>query len=70
MNNKASKETAKRIKAIRLQKGLTQLALAEKAGINVNYYSKVERAELKPSVDILEKIVKDLGVKSSDIFPF
>jgi transcriptional regulator with XRE-family HTH domain len=70
MNNKASKETAKRIKAIRLQKGLTQLALAEKAGINVNYYSKVERAELKPSVDILEKIVKALGVKSSDIFPF
>ena len=70
MNNKASKETAKRIKAIRLQKGLTQLALAEKASINVNYYSKVERAELKPSVDILEKIVKALGVKSSDIFPF
>ena len=70
MNNKASKETAKRIKSIRLQKGLTQLALAEKAGINVNYYSKVERAELKPSVDILEKIVKALGVKSSDIFPF
>ena len=32
---------AKKLKAFRLSKSLTQLDLAEKAGINANYYAKV-----------------------------
>jgi len=70
MTVKTSKQIAAKLKQLRLQKGLTQVQLAQKAGINDNYYAKVERSDLKPSVETLEKIIKALGVKSSDVFPF
>lgn len=70
MTDKTSKQIASNIRQFRLQKGLTQVELAAKAGINSNYYAKVERNDLKPSVETLEKIIKALGVKSSDVFPF
>ena len=70
MPDKTSKHIAWKLKQLRLQKGLTQVELARKAGINDNYYAKIERSALKPSVETLEKIVKALGVKSSEIFPF
>ena len=70
MADLTTKYIARNIKRIRLEKGLTQAALADKAKMNINYFAKVERAEIKPSVEIYEKIVKGLGVKSSEIFPF
>lgn len=70
MTDKTSKQIAAKLKQVRLQKGLSQVGVAEKAGISTNYYARVERAEVKPSVEILEKIIKALKVKSSDILPF
>jgi transcriptional regulator with XRE-family HTH domain len=70
MTDRTSQLIAARLKSARLQKGLTQVELAQKAGINDNYYAKIERSDLKPSVETLEKIIKALGVKSSEIFPF
>ena len=70
MDSKATEKTAVNLKRIRLEKGLSQAELADKAGINSSYYSKIERSDLKPSIDVLEKIAKALEVKSSDIFPF
>ena len=61
---------AKKLKAVRIAKRLTQLQLSEKAGISANYYAKVERGEATPSLDTFAKIIKALGVKSSDILPF
>jgi transcriptional regulator with XRE-family HTH domain len=61
---------AKKIKAIRLEKHLTQSDVADRARISTNYYAKLERAEAKPSVETLAGIVKALKVKSSDILPF
>ena len=61
---------AKKLKSVRITKNLTQLELAEKANISANYYAKVERGEAVPSLDTFGKIVKALGVKSSDILPF
>lgn len=49
---------------------LTQLELAEKVKIHVNYYARVERGEETPSMEVLEAISKVLKVKSSDILPF
>ena len=68
--DKVSKQIAENLRVARTNAGLTQVQLADKAKINSNYYAKIERAEIKPSVDTLEKIVKALGVKSSTIFPF
>jgi transcriptional regulator with XRE-family HTH domain len=70
MTEKSGKELGRRIKEYRLGRGLTQAGLAQKAGINDNYYARVERAEVSPTVEKLEKIVKALQVKSSDILPF
>ena len=41
--------------------------LAKKAGINANFYAKVERGKAKPSGVTLTKIIKALGLKSTDI---
>lgn len=63
-------KVAKRIKAIRLEKGLTQADVATKADLNTNHYAKVERGEIRPTVETYERIAKALKSKSSDIFPF
>jgi transcriptional regulator with XRE-family HTH domain len=70
MTDKTSKHIAAQLKAARLRKDYSQAQLAKKADMNSNYYAKIERAEIKPSVTTLEKIIKALGAKSSDIFPF
>lgn len=62
-------ETAENIRQAREKKGWTQEELAKKAGIDSNSYAKVERGESKPYGVTLVKIIKALGVKSSDILP-
>ncbi len=41
-----------------------------RADTNTNYYAKLERGEAMPSLKMLEKVIKALGVKSSDVLPF
>jgi transcriptional regulator with XRE-family HTH domain len=49
---------------------MTQAQVAEKAKIHPSYYARVERAEVKPSVEVYERIAKVLKVTAGDIFPF
>jgi transcriptional regulator with XRE-family HTH domain len=65
-----TRKVAKRLKALRLERNLTQADIAEKAKMSTNYYAKIERGELRPSVDIYERLAKALKVTASDIFPF
>lgn len=65
-----TKKVAKKLKVLRLERNLTQAEIAEKAKMSVNYYAKIERGELRPSVDVYERIAKTLKVTASDIFPF
>lgn len=65
-----SEKLGKNIKKARKKIGLTQEEVAEKAGIHVSYYSRIERGVVNPSVDVLESIAKNLKVKSSEILPF
>lgn len=58
------------LRAARARTNLTQAQVAKRAGTNTNYYAKLERGEAIPSLMMLEKIVKTLGVKSSDVLPF
>lgn len=60
----------KNLKKARQKKELTQVEVARKVGIHPNYYAKIERGEIQPALDTLEKIFKVLGVRSSDILPF
>lgn len=59
-----------RLKLFRKKLQLTQLELANKAGMDSNAYAKIEQGKQCPKLETLEKIIKALGVKSSDILPF
>lgn len=58
------------LKKARLKVGLTQSEVAEKAGINVNHYARLERGEVTASLGTLKNLLKILKVKSKDILPF
>ncbi len=59
-------DIAKIFKEAREKQGLTQEEVAKKAGVNANYYARVERAgKTGPMArgDIINKIARALGVK-------
>ena len=70
MVDKTTMQIAMKIKQVRLKKRLTQLDLAEKAGVTTNTLARIERGESKASVKTLEKLIKALDVDSSSILPF
>lgn len=65
-----TKRVAKKLKTLRLERGLTQAKVAQNANMSTNYYAKIERGEVRPSIDIYERLAKSLKVTASDIFPF
>ncbi len=70
MSSKLSSYIGRQLQLARQKKGLTQAEVAGHAGTTVNHYAKIERGEVVPSLKTLEKIVKALGVKSSDVLSF
>ncbi|MBI3889797.1 helix-turn-helix transcriptional regulator [Candidatus Saccharibacteria bacterium] len=72
MSDKQNKliQIGENIRKVRVKKHLTQADVAEKSGISVNYYSRIERGEVNQSVETLEAILTTLKTKSSDILPF
>lgn len=46
----------RRVKAIRLKKGLTQSSLAKQVGCNASHISNIERNRVKASVNVMFKI--------------
>lgn len=58
----AKEEIAKIFKEARDKKGWTQEQVAQKAGIDANYYARVERADPEARIGIINKIAKALGV--------
>jgi len=59
-------DLGKRLKAARLELKLTQAQVAEKSGVNVNYYARLERGEENVSFDHLDEIAKVLNI---EVFP-
>ena len=60
----------RKLKEARLDQEMTQVDVAVQAGISTNYYARIERGEVNPSIDVFEDIVKALKVKSSKIIDF
>lgn len=65
-----TKKTAKRLRALRDDRNLTQVQVADKAKMSPNYYAKIERGEVRPSIDMYERLAKALKVTASELFPF
>ena len=57
-------EFAKRIKALRLQKGISQGEIAKKIGIHKINYGRYERGESQPSAETLTKLADVLNVST------
>ncbi len=60
----------RKLRKARLDQEMTQADVAIKAEISTNYYARIERGEVNPSIDVFEDIVKALKVKSSNIIDF
>ncbi len=59
-----------RIKGLRRWRGLTQDQLAEKAGVSLNYLSRIERGLENPTLDTLLGLAKGLKVEPLELFTF
>jgi len=70
MSDKTLRKIADNVRKARNEAGLTQLELAKKSGLSTNYISRIERADVSPTVETLEKLAKALKIKSSSILPF
>lgn len=66
----SQQEFSNNVRLARKKANLTQKQLAEKAKMHVNYYARIERGGENPSYEAIEKIIKALGIKSSEVLPF
>lgn len=57
----------KRIREIRIQRGLTQEIMAEKADVSIAHYSDIERGVTNFSVRILIRIAETLNVSTDEL---
>lgn len=60
----------KKLRKARKELNLKQSEVADKVGINSNYYARIERGEVQAALDTLKEIAKILKIKLSDILPF
>ena len=58
-----------RLKVWREHRGLTQQALADRAGISKPYLSQLEAGKRQPSLAVLRALAAALGVEIEDIAP-
>ena len=65
--NDFAKQIPDNLSRIRKEQHYTQKDLAIRAGLNPNYYAKVERGDGIPSLKTLVKIAKALDISISEI---
>ncbi len=56
------------IERLRIDRGLTQEALAHKAKLDQAHVARIERANINVTVDVLDKLTKALRVRPADLF--
>jgi transcriptional regulator with XRE-family HTH domain len=56
------------LRRIRVKRGLSQERLAYDAGVDRSYVGCLERREENPTVDVLERLAKTLGIRLSEFF--
>lgn len=60
---------ARRLRELRVERGMTQADLAKKAKVTATYVSKLESAGAAPGIDLVEKLAMALGVGLADLIP-
>jgi len=65
-----TKRLSERLRELRKNKKLTQQELAEKAGLHLTYVGHLELGKYHPTVFVMWKISKALGVSMNDLTDF
>jgi len=60
---------ARRLRELRVERGMTQADLALRARVTATYLSKLESAGSAPGIDLVEKLAMALGVRVTDLIP-
>ena len=68
MSSDICKRFGQRVRALREQKGMSQVALAEKAGIEQQHLSNVELGNKEPGLFVVEMLATGLGVSLRKLF--
>jgi len=61
-------QLGKRVAYLRKERHLTQLALSLESGLSKSYISDLERGQRNPTVEVLLRLVKALGVTLEELF--
>lgn len=69
-DNKLLNQISENLSRIRKEQRYTQREVAELAGLNPNYYAKVERGDGMPSLKTIHKLAKALKATATDIVGF
>ena len=69
-SNSIQAQLGQRVKQLRLQKGLSQEALAEKCGLDRTYVSGIERGVRNPTLEVLHIIANGLNIDLASLFVF
>jgi len=64
------KQFGQNVKALRKAKGLSQEAFGFEAEIHRTYISDIERGERNPSLEVIKKIAKHLGVTMGELVDY
>jgi DNA-binding XRE family transcriptional regulator len=62
-----TKQLSARLKEVRRAKKMTQQELAEKAGLHLTYVGHLELGKYHPTVYVMWKIAKALGISMSEL---
>lgn len=61
------KKFGKRLRALREERGWSQEEFADRAGLHRTYVSAVERGVRNPTLSVLQRLAKALGVPISEL---
>lgn len=70
MITKNDERLGKNIRRLRRKNKLTQEQLAEKVRVTPKYIQYIESVKRVPSLKLIYRIARALGVKVKDLFPF
>lgn len=62
------KKFGKRVRQLRLERGLTQEGLGDKCGLDLTYIGRIERGEQNSSLVVIASIAKGLGISVEELF--